>query len=387
LKICIITFFSDLLRKDTGPTVRIYNLAKGLTSIGHEVNIIIPWYKRTYRQVDGLHIYYINGVLPRAILRALSKLLGVARPSSFFLYDLFFILRIGRIIRESHIVQIEEQEAGLLLIPIISTIFRKRVVVDCHDVLQALRIKHTSRLRTILETFSEKMAYKYSSAILAVSENERDLLVSYGVKKDKIWVIPNGVDTEAFNPSINADRVKSMFDLRKYRTVIFVGNIDYPPNLEAVRMIASKIAPQVRKRIKNVKFLIIGRASKKINVEGLIFTGVVDNVAEYLASADVAIAPLFHGSGTRLKILEYFSSGLPVISTSLGVKGLNVKKNVHALIEDDVNKFAVRIIELLKNKALATNLGKAGRKLVIDCYDWKKIIKFLSEVYSKIIYL
>jgi len=284
-------------------------------------------------------------------------------------------------------VQIEEQEAGLLLIPIISTIFRKRVVVDCHDVLQALRIKHTSRLRTILETFSEKMAYKYSSAILAVSENERDLLVSYGVKKDKIWVIPNGVDTEAFNPSINADRVKSMFDLRKYRTVIFVGNIDYPPNLEAVRMIASKIAPQVRKRIKNVKFLIIGRASKKINVEGLIFTGVVDNVAEYLASADVAIAPLFHGSGTRLKILEYFSSGLPVISTSLGVKGLNVKKNVHALIEDDVNKFAVRIIELLKNKALATNLGKAGRKLVIDCYDWKKIIKFLSEVYSKIIYL
>jgi len=364
--------------------VRIYNLAKGLTSIGHEVNIIIPWYKRTYRQVDGLHIYYINGVLPRAILRALSKLLGVARPSSFFLYDLFFILRIGRIIRESHIVQIEEQEAGLLLIPIISTIFRKRVVVDCHDVLQALRIKHTSRLRTILETFSEKMAYKYSSAILAVSENERDLLVSYGVKKDKIWVIPNGVDTEAFNPSINADRVKSMFDLRKYRTVIFVGNIDYPPNLEAVRMIASKIAPQVRKRIKNVKFLIIGRASKKINVEGLIFTGVVDNVAEYLASADVAIAPLFHGSGTRLKILEYFSSGLPTVSTSIGVEGLRIHNGKHVLIADEVNEFARKIVDLLGDRCLAEKLKKNARELVVTKYDWKKIIRQLNLAYHNL---
>ena len=118
----------------------------------------------------------------------------------------------------------------------------------------------------------------------------------------------------------------------------------------------------------------------------LTFTGVVYNVAEYLAASDVAIAPLFHGSGTRLKILEYFSCGLPVVSTSAGVEGLEVKNGVNVLIEDDLNEFAVKVIELLKKGALSTRLGKAARELVVNKYDWKKIARQLNTVYQNLLF-
>jgi glycosyltransferase involved in cell wall biosynthesis len=116
---------------------------------------------------------------------------------------------------------------------------KKTIVVDSHDVFQALRLKLTSAVRAVLETFLEKLAYRFSSAILTVSEKEKQLLVSYGVTGNRIHVVPNGVDTEALNPFVDASRVKDRYDLRNFHTVIFVGNMEYLPNREAVQAIAS----------------------------------------------------------------------------------------------------------------------------------------------------
>lgn len=113
----------------------------------------------------------------------------------------------------------------------------------------------------------------------------------------------------------------------------------------------------------------------------LFFTGVVDNVADLLGVSDVAIAPLFHGSGTRLKILEYFSCRLPVVSTTVGAEGLDVTDGVHILIADDVDLFASRVVDLLKDDALSKKLGRAARDLVVDKYDWMKVARKLAIVY------
>jgi len=373
--------FEDLLLKDTGPSIRIYNLAKGLASLGNEVHVIIPKDKMTSEYIDGMTVHGIKGLCPIVILKVLCKLLGVSRSTSLFFYDLLFISRANRIIRESDMVQIEQQSAGGLLIPIITRILKKPLVVDCHDVFQALRVKHTSIIRRILETFLEKMAYKYTDVILTVSEREKECLVSYGIGQRNIEVIPNGVDTEAFNNLLDVEHVQDRYGLKDFRTVIFVGNIKYLPNQEAVQLIASELAPKVQKEINSTKFLIVGRTPAKMELPNLTFTGVVENVAELLAASDVAIAPLFHGSGTRLKILEYFSCGLPVVSTTVGVEGLDVMNGVHVLTEDDMNEFAIKVTKLLKDKASSTRLGKAARELVVNRYDWKKIARRLDAVY------
>lgn len=383
MKICILSCFADLLLKDTGASIRIYQLAKSLASIGHEVHVIIPndgIIKDQY--VDGIKIHCIRGFCSKAVLNICSKFLGISRPTSILFYDLLFIIRASRIIRESDVTQIEQQPAGGLLIPLIKTIMKKPLVVDCHDVFQALRIEHTSGLRKILETFLEKIAYKYADIVLTVSEKERKVLTSYGIRHQNIQVIPNGVDTEAFNNLLDIAHVQDRYELRKSRTVVFVGNMEYLPNQEAVHVIASEIAPEVQNEISNAKFLIVGRNPKEMKLPNLTFTGVVENVSELLASSEVAIAPLFHGSGTRLKILEYFSCSLPTVSTTVGVEGLAAKNEVHVLIEDDIEEFAIKVTRLLKDKTLAMRLGKAARKFVIDNYDWRNIARRLSRIYN-----
>lgn len=386
MKICVLSCFEDLMLKDMGPSIRIYNLAKVLASLGHEVHIIIPNDKMTNEYVDGMAVHGIKGLCPILILKIFSKLLGVSRYTSLFFYDLLFISRASRIIRESDVVQIEQQPAGGLLIPIIKRILKKPLAVDCHDTFQALKIKHTSIIRKILETFLEKMAYKYADVILTVSEREKELLMSYGIKQVGIEVIPNGVDTGAFNPLSAVEHVQSRYGLRNFHTVIFVGNMEYLPNQEAVEVIASEIAPKVQKEVSNTKFLIVGRTPAKMELSDLTFAGVVENVAELLAASDVAIAPLFHGSGTRLKILEYFSCSLPVVSTTVGVEGLEVENGVNVLIEDNMSEFAIEVTKLLKDRALSTRLGKAARELVVNRYDWKEIAKQLNTVYHNLLF-
>lgn len=386
MKICILSCIGELLLKDAGASVRIYHLAKGLVSRGHDVHIVIPNEKMTSEHVDGMVVHGIKGLCPRVTLRIISKLLGVSRFTSLFFYDFSFISRVTRIIRESDVVQIEGQSAGGLLMLIIARILKKPLVVDCHDTFQALRVKHTSIIRKILETFLEKIACRYANVILTVSEREKECLISYGIEQRNIEVIPNGVDTEAFNPFLDTTHVQDRYGLGNSYTVIFVGNMEYLPNHEAVQVIASEIAPKVQKEVNNTKFLMVGRITTKTEFSNLTFSGVVENVAELLAASDVAIAPLFHGSGTRLKILEYFSCGLPVVSTTVGIEGLEVKSEVHALIEDHMNEFAIKVTKLLKDKALSMRLGKAARELVVDKYDWKKIARQLNTVYSKLLF-
>lgn len=386
MRICILTFFEDLLLRDTGPTVRIYNLAKGLASLGHKVHIIIPHSHMRCKSTENITIQYVRGFFPLSVLRGFSRLLSVSRPASLFFYDIFFLAKIIQTLFESDIVQIEEQEAGGLLIPILSRIFKKKVIVDCHDVFQALRVKHTTTIRRILETFAEKIAYNYSSIILTVSEKERKLLISYGIKENKIYVIPNGANVENFDKTSDASYVKDQYGLKEFHIVVFVGNIDFLPNKEAVRLINSVIAPRVHKEIANVKFLIIGRTSEKMEtINSVIPMGKVKDVRKLLLIADVAIAPLLRGSGTKLKILEYFSCSLPVVSTSIGVEGLDAQNGVHAIIEDDIQRFGEKIVELLKNEELRLKLGKAARELVINKYDWKKIVTYLNVVYQSLL--
>jgi glycosyltransferase involved in cell wall biosynthesis len=310
-------------------------------------------------------------------------LLGIAKPLSLFFYDPLFVFRICGLVRNASTVQIEQQTAGGFLVPIIAKIWKKPIVVDCHDVFQSIRVKHASKVRQILETFIEILVYKFASLILTVSEKEKEILASCGISKEKIKVTPNGVDIEKFvNSAMNLADIRRKYGLGNCRVVVFVGNMEYLPNREAVKLIATKIAPLVCKEVHNAKFLIVGRYIERINSPNLIFTGTVKDIIEPLAISDVAIAPLYRGSGTRLKILEYLACGLPVISTTKGVEGLNLKNGTGIIIEDDVNEFAKSIIKLLKNPDLIGKLRGNSKESVMD-YDWTKISARLNEIYEE----
>jgi len=378
MKICILSSFEDSMQKDTGASVRIYNLAKGLAKSGNDVKVILPMDRTTYEFIDGVKVYGFKGLIPRPMLEILRKLANVTRPTSIYFYDLLFASRVGRLIRETDVVQMEQQSSGGLLIPFVKKVLKKPVVVDCHDVFQALRLKNTSMLRRLYETFLERLAYKNADLLLTVSESEKKCLITAGFRKCKIEVVSNGVDTEFFVRSPEQTETRTKYALEGFQTVIFVGNLEYLPNREAIQVLSSVIAPKVLGEIKNVKFLVVGKSRDKMDLPRLTFTGFVDDLPRILSISDVAVAPLFHGSGTRLKILEYFSCGLPVVSTSIGAEGLDVKNGVNIFIEDNLEGFALRIIQLLRSKNLSAATGNAARVLATSTYDWTTITKKLE---------
>ena len=386
MKICFLGCLDDLLQKNSGGSIRSYYLAKSLGELGHEVHIIIPGGEGTLEWTDRVIVHRVNGVVPHWLLKFFSKIVGVTKATSLVLYDLFFILRSRHIILNSDIIQTEGSVSSTLIILFAKTFFRKKVVVDSHDAFQALRIYYPNNLRRIVEVFLEKKAYKYADLILTVSEKDRDFLVKHGVYLSKTIVIPNGVDTKAFMPSTNTKKIAC--NSEGFFRVVFVGNMEYLPNQEAANIVISSIAPKVLSSISNVKFFMVGRAPQKFCANSVnsdvIFTGLVENVVEFLEASDVAIAPLIHGSGTRLKILEYFSCGLPVVSTSIGAEGLDVIDRVNIVVEDNMDKFAMSIIDLLKNSDLCTRLRKAARDLAVTKYDWRIITKKLDSIYRLI---
>ncbi|MEM2146821.1 MAG: glycosyltransferase, partial [Candidatus Jordarchaeaceae archaeon] len=277
------------MSRDTGASVRIYNLSNELISLGHDVQLVIPGYERKTMRISGLTVHVLNGIFPCRFLKAISELIKVLKPTALFFYDIFFIKRAYPLIRESEIIQVEQPIMSGLLVPIIAKVFKKPIVVDCHDVFQALRIANIGYIRKILETIVERVVYKFASVILTVSEKEKQFLLSLGIDKYKIKVIPNGVDTTVFARSVDYMGIRKRFGLTDKRVIVFVGNLEYPPNKEAVRLIALKIAPKVIDFVGNATFLIVGRKNN-IVYPNLSFTGVVNDVISVLLVSDCAIA-------------------------------------------------------------------------------------------------
>lgn len=380
MKVCILSSFEDSMKKEIGGSVRIFNVAKGLVENGNKVQVVMPSCNEKSGFLAGIEVYYLRGFIPISIFKIIKNVVNIGRTSALYFFDLLFAYRLRYVLYDSDVIQIEQQSSGALLVPFIKRVLKKPVVMDCHDVFQALRVQNTSMVRKFLETFLEKLTYKHVDLVLTVSEKEKNLLKSMGFSKKHIEVIPNGVDTDSILKCKVSDEVKGKYGIDDSKVVVFVGNLAYPPNREAIQLLSSVVAPKVLEKNKKVSFLIVGKFSG-IKLPKLSYVGFVDNLSEILSISDLAVAPLFHGSGTRLKILEYFSCSLPVVSTSIGAEGIETKNGFNIFIEDDLNLFSNRIIKLLENDELAKNIGKNARLLATSIYDWKKITKDLEQCY------
>jgi glycosyltransferase involved in cell wall biosynthesis len=194
-------------------------------------------------------------------------------------------------------------------------------------------------------------------------------------------VVPNGVDTKYFD---YRERVGSC------PNILFVGNFAYPPNEDGFWYFYKEIFPLLRKRIPAAIFWAAGRdptpqmcALYKQDFQVRI-TGFVPDMRTYYEKAAVCVVPIRIGGGTRLKILEAFSAGVPVVSTSVGVEGIMANPDEHLLVKDTARQFADGIEELLQQPQSANRLASKARQLVEDKYDWSAIGNQLEQTLSAI---
>jgi glycosyltransferase involved in cell wall biosynthesis len=190
----------------------------------------------------------------------------------------------------------------------------------------------------------------------------------------KTLVIENGVDAESYR----------LLDECGSRNILFMGAMNYYPNIDGALFFTEHIFPLVRKLDKRVKLVIAGRnpaeeimqLNKTPGVEVIPSPLHMDRVAE---KCGLTVVPLRIGGGTRLKILYAMAIGLPVITTSLGCAGLAVENDQHLLIEDQIESFAKGVVALLDDRNKRLKFRQNGRALVEQKYHWPKILAKLDQ--------
>jgi glycosyltransferase involved in cell wall biosynthesis len=198
-----------------------------------------------------------------------------------------------------------------------------------------------------------------------------------------VEIVPNGVAVDAYDDARNHPRTAGR--------VVFVGAMRHQPNADGARWYVQHVHPLVLDAVPEATFEIVGAdppenlvqmASTTVRV-----TGRVESVVPNLAAASVVVVPLHAGGGTRLKILEAFAAGVPVVSTTIGAEGLDVVPNQHLLIADTAHDFADAVVRVLRGVNLPDTFRiKDARQLVEDRYDWKTgVVPALTSAYDRAI--
>lgn len=194
-------------------------------------------------------------------------------------------------------------------------------------------------------------------------------------------VIPNGVDLDHF-------RLSSL-PRRDPPVLLFVGTMHYYPNIDAVRYFFAEIYPLIRQARPDVRVQIVGHRpppeiQRLAELPGVEVTGSVPDVRAYYEQAAVFIVPLRLGGGTRLKIVEAMAMGLPVVSTSVGAEGLDVRSGENIFIADDPRSFADGVLRILSDPAMWQRLSEEGRRLARR-YDWRELTEPFIALVEQVI--
>jgi len=228
----------------------------------------------------------------------------------------------------------------------------------------------------------EQVACRKSDLILACSDNEKiDLINLYKINSDKIIITTNG--TNIPKDYGNPGREKSRMDLGiplNAKVVIFIGAY-YKPNIDAVRFILERLAPNLNEFM----FLIVGTVSDAFSrqelPQNIKFSGQVtdDKLNAALEASDVAINPMSDGSGINIKMLDYMSFGLPIVTTECGARGI-VSAGKLPVVICPLGAFIENIKMIAADNLLYKQLSQGSKSLAADCFDWIKISGKLQDV-------
>ena len=272
--------------------------------------------------------------------------------------------------------------------------FRGRVVMDFVDVdsakfeayaqtgALARRLLYAREAR-LMRRFEEATARR-STTSLFISREERALFESRledGAAPD-VRALGNGIDTAFFDPAkaLPAAQLQG-----RGPNIVFTGQMDYPPNIEAVNLFARRVMPQVLQVHSEACFAIVGRAPTAAvralaGLNGTIVTGPVPDVRPWLAGADIVTAPLMIARGVQNKVLEAMAMARPVLLTPAAATGIDAADGEHFALAATPDALPARALALLADKPAASAMGAAARRFVIDECGWDRVLAPLRSL-------
>jgi glycosyltransferase involved in cell wall biosynthesis len=266
---------------------------------------------------------------------------------------------------------------------------KQRMILDLDDIETDIRREwnrlsppHGWRARlkahidlAILERYQRRMLKRFDRILITSDPDKKRL--GNGVE---VCVIPNGTDISQGPFADQSDG----------RTLLCLGTYGYWPNVDGLQNFIRNILPLIRREIPDVRVLVVGRdipdtVTSLHDGKHILVSPDVPEVDPFYQESTVSVVPLRLGGGTRLKILEAFAIGTPVVSTSIGCHGLNVQDGEHLLIGDSPEAFARACLTLLHNKEQRADLTAHARKLVEQNYNWDAIRAQMSELATSLL--
>lgn len=232
--------------------------------------------------------------------------------------------------------------------------------------------------------FCELRFWRKANKVVAVSEDDKKKMLSF-VKGLNVSVVPNGAGEDLMN--VWGKRIPE-----KIPTVFFQANFNWMQNTEAAESLAKNVFPLIKKIIIDARCWIVGQEAKgkigSLENDDLkiidLKTSDTKGVIDAYRRASVFIAPLEGPGGTRLKILGAMAAGVPVVTTKVGIEGIDAQDGKEVLIAESWEEMAEKVISLIKDKKLNDKIVNSARKLVEEKYSYKSIAKILDKIYQEV---
>ena len=227
---------------------------------------------------------------------------------------------------------------------------------------------------TRLQDYEKEIIERFQHCIVA-TEKDAKLLKSSN-SPNRLSVISNGVNFDYFfHRGDNYDPY----------TIVFVGAMDYFANVDGVLYFYKEIFPLIKEKIPEIEFYIVGsnpsREIQRLNNEpGVTVTGYVKDIRLYLSKASVCVVPLRIARGIQNKVLEAMAVGVPVVATPQALECIGAQPCVDLLMENEPDKFAKRVIEIIQNRKLQKVLSEQGRIFVEKRYNWEVNMRKLEKL-------
>lgn len=241
-----------------------------------------------------------------------------------------------------------------------------------------LRRENLWKLRRV-----ERSAAARLTATVVCGPDDAAFLRREVLRSARILVLPNGADVTYFD----GDQFPPRPDPSP--TVLFCGAMDYTPNTDGLAWFFRECDPALRAQLPDRRILIVGKnptpAVRALGERpGVTVTGEVPDVRPYYQRAWVQMVPLRIGGGTRLKIVESLALGCPVVSTTIGAQGLELRDRAHLRLADAPADFAAVLADVLRSSAQRDQLRTAGRQQVLEHYTWPRLGAQLSDFYAQL---
>jgi glycosyltransferase involved in cell wall biosynthesis len=267
------------------------------------------------------------------------------------------------------------------------------VIVDLHDSMSlrhetlgraeknpAKRFIHRLESRREARHECELIARGYHLIVNSTADAKH--LEHAGAEPSRVTVLPNVVEWQELENSPVDPSLKS--------TILFFGQMGYFPNQDAVRFFHDQILPKIFAENPSATFCVVGAHPPKWMRDferdpRIRVTGFVPNLGAYIKQASVVIAPLRCGSGVCLKVVQALALGRPVVATSHGARGLDVEHDKQLLIADEPQDFARQVNALLRDAAMRTRLGNAGRSLARSRYSLEAIFQGVQDLVTRVV--